>query len=166
MPQNKRRGTVSRRKEDESESESAEERSPDMNDHPPSPQMTPQASQPIPRRDIILDKPGPSDFPPSLPSISGLPNRSRAVSHSGVTRAFYDNELPHIATLSLPEPSPSSTPIPMSAPSLPSIRPASEQQAAQQKRAATVPGKSMRTHSTSGPEVVACTFCRGTFLLF
>ncbi|THV00813.1 hypothetical protein K435DRAFT_854340 [Dendrothele bispora CBS 962.96] len=166
MPQNKRRGTVSRRKEDESESESAEERSPDMNDHPPSPQMTSQASQPIPRRDIILDKPGPSDFPPSLPSISGLsnpPNRTRAVSHSGVTitRTFYpDNELPHIATLSLPDPSPSSTPIPMSAPSLPPIRPASEQQAAQRKRAATVPGKSMRTHSTSGPKVVACNFCR------
>ncbi|THU75105.1 hypothetical protein K435DRAFT_974947 [Dendrothele bispora CBS 962.96] len=52
-------------------------------------------------------------------------------------------------------------PIPMSAPSLPPIRPASEQQAAQRKRAATVPGKSMRTHSTSEPEVVACHFCRG-----
>ncbi|KAK7469271.1 hypothetical protein VKT23_003756 [Stygiomarasmius scandens] len=157
MPQNKRRGTISRRKEGESESESGEEQSPEINDQPPSPQAT--SHQPMPRRGSLLEKP---DLP-LLPSISSLPSRSRAVTHSGVTRTFYpgpDNELPHIATLSLPDPSPSTTPIPMSAPSLPPIRPASEQQAAQRKRAATVPGKSTRTHSTSGPKVVACNFCR------
>jgi len=72
---------------------------------------------------------------------------------------FPDNELPHIATLSLPDPSPS-TPAPMSAPSLAPIRPASDQQAAQRKRAATVPGKGARQSSSSGPKVVACNFCR------
>ncbi|KAF5369461.1 hypothetical protein D9758_002738 [Tetrapyrgos nigripes] len=164
MPQNKRRGTVSRRKEDDSESESGEERSPDIPEPSVSPQTTSQPLQPMPHRTSVLEKPGPSDFPPSLPSISGLsnpPSRSRAVTHSGITRQFFpDNDLPAIATLSLPDPSPSTTPIPMSAPSLPPIRPASEQQAAQRKRAATVPGKGSRTHSTSGPKVVACNFCR------
>ncbi|KXN88073.1 Septin-1 [Leucoagaricus sp. SymC.cos] len=73
-----------------------------------------------------------------------------------------DNDLPHIATLSLPDSSSPSTPVPMSAPSLPPIRPASEQQAAQRKRAATVPGKTGGTGrgSGSGPKVVACNSCR------
>lgn len=98
---------------------------------------------------------GPSerrDDPPPIPPF--LPRPSLSV---GEPRSlFIDNELPHIATLSLPEPSPG----PMSAPSLPPIRPASELQAAQRKRAATVPGKSTRLPSTSGPKVVACNFCR------
>jgi hypothetical protein len=72
---------------------------------------------------------------------------------------YGEPELPHIATLSLP----ASSPTPMSAPSLPPIRPASEQQAAQRKRAATVPGKTGRQGSNSGPKVVACNFCRGEF---
>lgn len=74
---------------------------------------------------------------------------------------FPDNELPHIATLSLPDRSSPSTPGPMSAPSLPPLRPASEHQAALRKRAATVPGKTSGRGSGSGPKVVACNSCRG-----
>ena len=56
---------------------------------------------------------------------------------------------------------------PMSAPnlSLAPIRPASEQQAALRKRAATVPNKNTRLQGTSGPKVVACNFCRGELLV-
>jgi hypothetical protein len=75
---------------------------------------------------------------------------------------FKDNELPHIATLSLPDSSPTSTTMP----ALPPIRPASEQQAAQRKRAATVSGKSSRQSSSTGPKVVACNFCRGWCIMF
>jgi hypothetical protein len=64
--------------------------------------------------------------------------------------------LPH----SLSDTSPP-TPAPMSAPTLPPLRPASELQAAQRKRAATMPGKSIRQSTNSGPKVVACNFCRG-----
>ncbi|KAF9450587.1 hypothetical protein P691DRAFT_758092 [Macrolepiota fuliginosa MF-IS2] len=92
--------------------------------------------------------------PPPPPSSSSGGERSG--------RPFFaDNELPHIATLSLPDRSSPSTPGPMSAPSLPPIRPASEQQAALRKRAATVPGKSGSGRgSGSGPKVVACNSCR------
>jgi len=79
------------------------------------------------------------------------------------TRSFFpDTDLPHIATLSLPDRSSPSTPAPMSAPSLPPIRPASDQQASLRKRAATVPGKTANARgSGSGPKVVACNSCRG-----
>ncbi|KAL0961103.1 hypothetical protein HGRIS_006080 [Hohenbuehelia grisea] len=100
-------------------------------------------------------------LPSSLPSASsGRARAGMSISASVVGDSarsyFVDNELPHIATLSLPDPSPA----PMSAPTLPAIRPASEQQAAQRKRAATVPGKGARQPTTSGPKVVACNFCR------
>ncbi|KAK7056839.1 hypothetical protein VNI00_002556 [Paramarasmius palmivorus] len=112
--------------------------------------------------------------PPSLPSISPefMPRHasgSRIASGSGPSISapgrgyFTDNELPHIATLSLPDPSPS---MPMSAPSLPPIQaqPHSQQSQTQRKRAATVPGKSStgagRLPTTSGPKIVACNFCR------
>jgi hypothetical protein len=71
---------------------------------------------------------------------------------------FKDNELPHIATLSFP----SGDALPaasMPGPPLPPIRPASEQQAAQRKRASTVPGRTRAT-STTGPKIVACNYCR------
>jgi hypothetical protein len=77
---------------------------------------------------------------------------------------FKDNELPHIATLSFSggDSLPASHPSSMQGPPLPPIRPASEQQAAQRKRASTVPGRTRAT-STTGPKIVACNFCRGSF---
>ncbi|KAJ7600633.1 GTP binding protein [Mycena floridula] len=140
--QNKRRGTIRSKHESDSDSE---ERS---LEHEPS------YSPDIPSS----HKPSLDSWTPSL--ISGEePSSSRKISLGERGSYFMDNELPHIATLSLPDRSPS-TPVPMSAPSLPPIRPASEQQAAQRKRASTVPGKSTRQLSTSGPKVVACNFCR------
>jgi len=162
MPQTKRRG-ARQRKGDESESESAEDKSADPDE--PSPESStlgtrntkPEFQQPLPplgqmheRRDI---GPIPSSSRSKLPMP---PAESRP--------SFFTNELPHIATLSLPDPSPA-TPAPMSAPSLPPIRPASEQQAAQRRRSATFPGKTGRPQSGSGPKVVACNFCRGTFVI-
>lgn len=81
---------------------------------------------------------------------------STSSSHS--RSLFRDNELPHIATLALPERAPP-TPLPMSAPPLPPLR--SPEQPTR-KRALTAPGgKNGRHPSTSGPKVVACNFCRG-----
>lgn len=170
MPQNKRRGTARQRKGDESDSDSAEERSAELDEPSASPEIP---SQPLSRRSSNVDKLNREGFAP-LPQISlpneqredvlGPPSSSRPKSSHLVNESrtlFPDNELPHIATLSLPEHSPS-TPVPMSAPSLPPIRPASEQQAAQRKRAATVPGKNARQSSNSGPKVVACNLCRGS----
>lgn len=169
MPQNKRRGTARQRKGDESDSDSGEERSAELDEPSASPDVP---SQPLSRRSSNVDKAHREGFT-SLPQIT-LPNEQREDVHSVPSSSrskpshhvnesrtlFPDNELPHIATLSLPEHSPS-TPVPMSAPSLPPIRPASEQQAAQRKRAATVPGKNSRQQSNSGPKVVACNLCRG-----
>ncbi|KAF5382563.1 hypothetical protein D9615_002864 [Tricholomella constricta] len=170
MPQNKRRGTVRQRKGDESESDSGDERSADHDEASASPEVS---SQPLSRRSSNVEKLNREGYAP-LPQISvtldrrerdegPLPGpsslRSQPPHHNETRSLFPDNELPHIATLSLPEPSPS-TPVPMSAPSLPHLRPASEQQAAQRKRAATVPGKIPRTAANSGPKVVACNFCR------
>ncbi|KAJ7761511.1 GTP binding protein [Mycena maculata] len=151
--QNKRRGAVRPSRGDESESESGDDRSAEFHE----PSLSPEVSS---RRSSNFDT------SPSLPLLGErrdeLPpiNTSSRAGYSGEQRNFFpDNELPHIATLSLPETSPS-TPGPMSAPSLPPLRPASEQQAAQRKRSATVPGKGTRLPSTSGPKVVACNFCR------
>ncbi|KAJ6477395.1 GTP binding protein [Mycena vitilis] len=161
MPQNKRRGTVrlSRGEESESESGDGDERSGEF----PEPSLSPEVSS---RRSSNFDTspslPLMGDRRDELPPITtASSSRTGYSAASGEQRSsfFVDNELPHIATLSLPETSPS-TPGPMSAPSLPPIRPASEQQAAQRKRSATVPGKSSRLPSTSGPKVVACNFCR------
>lgn len=161
MPQTRRR--VRQRKGDESESESADDNPADQEEQSPetSTQMLGKRSnnlkiefpQPLPRMAHILHRreevaPNPST---SRPKLAMPPADSRPL--------FPDHELPHIATLSLPEPSPSTTPAPVSAPSLPPIRPASEQ-LVQRKRSATVPGKSTRQSSSSGPKVVACNFCR------
>lgn len=156
MPQNKRRRGLPRRTDEESESESGDEPSDE-------PSISPQAaSKPPSRRNSVFDKH--TDYGSSaLPPITGgdiLPSSSR--SRGMGSSSAYDTELPHIATLSLPDPSPSTPVPPMSAPSLPPIRPASEHQSAQRKRAATVPGKTSRQTSHSGPKVVACNFCRGT----
>ncbi|KAG5648411.1 hypothetical protein DXG03_004985 [Asterophora parasitica] len=178
MPQNKRRGTVRQRKGDESESDSGDERSAE---HEEAESASPEASSkplsrrssnvakleregyaPLPQISVTLDRreqPQQRDEGPPLPGPSSL--RAKPLHRTESRSLFPDNELPHIATLSLPEPSPS-TPVPMSAPSLPPLRPASEQQAAQRKRAATVPGKIPRTAANSGPKVVACNFCRGS----
>lgn len=67
---------------------------------------------------------------------------------------FRDNELPHIASLSLPSNDSNMQGL------LPPIRPASEQGVHPRKRASTVPGRS-RAASNTGPKVVACNFCRG-----
>ncbi|KAF7298963.1 GTP binding protein [Mycena indigotica] len=132
MPQNKRRGGGGAArvvKGEESDSESADDRSPD-------PSLSPEISS---RRG--------SNFETS-PAISLLGDRR--------------DELPPITAYSSSgsgeqQPSPT-TPGPMSAPSLQPLRQASEQQ--QRKRSATVPGKSTRLPSTTGPKVVACNFCR------
>ncbi|KAJ7250822.1 hypothetical protein B0H12DRAFT_1119966 [Mycena haematopus] len=155
MPQNKRRGTVRLNRGEESESESGDDRSAEF----PEPSLSPEVSS---RRSSNFDTspnmPLLSEWRDELPPITS--SSRTGYSAVGDQHTFFpDNELPHIATLSLPETSPS-TPGPMSAPSLPPIRPASEQQAAQRKRSATVPGKSSRLPSTSGPKVVACNFCR------
>ncbi|KAJ4482084.1 GTP binding protein [Lentinula aciculospora] len=153
MPQNRRRRGIPRRTDGESESES-------VDDPSDAPSMSPQAtSRPHSRRNSIFDKH--NDYgSSSLPPIKGgdVPSSSRM---RGVVSPYaFDTELPHIATLSLPDPSPSTPGPPMSAPTLPPIRPATEHQSAQRKRASTVPGKSTRQASHSGPKVVACNFCR------
>ncbi|KAG6884954.1 hypothetical protein C0993_007069 [Termitomyces sp. T159_Od127] len=165
MPQNKRRGAVRQRKDDDSESDnSGDDRSADAEEVSASPDVP---SQPLSRRSSNVDKLGREGFGP-LPQIAVTldrrdegplpgPSSLRAAKppHLNEGRSlFHDNELPAIATLSLPEPSPS-TPAPMSAPTLLPLRPASEQQAASRKRAATIPGKIPRTAANSGPKVVA-----------
>ncbi|KAJ7644164.1 GTP binding protein [Roridomyces roridus] len=153
--QNKRRNPA--RRGDESESDSGEDtRSGDFQE----PSLSPEISS---RRGSNFNTspslPLLSERRDELPPINTGPSRAN---FPGDQRNFFpDNDLPSIATLSLPETSPS-TPGPMSAPSLPPLRPASEQQAAQRKRSSTVPGKSKgsRLPSTSGPKVVACNFCR------
>ncbi|KAF8903132.1 hypothetical protein CPB84DRAFT_1774939 [Gymnopilus junonius] len=170
MPQNKRRGTQRARKGDETGSESVEERSAE----PDEPSLSPSVpSQTHSRRSSNVGRPPHEGYPQTLPSISALserrddgsaasssrPNMDSVPSLSSSRGYFPDNEVPHIATLPLAEPSPP-TPVPMSAPNLPPIRPASDLQAAQRKRAATVPGKSTRQTASSGPKVVACNFCR------
>ena len=170
MPQSSKRRNSHRRKEDESESEgSAEERSADENDPSVSPEMP---SQPLSRRSSNVEKhPVLEGFshavaePPepreSLPSITPIARPKHAPSGPPAPDGrslFKDNELPHIATLALPEGSPIAT---MTTSPLPPIRPASEQQAAQRKRASTVPGRTPRQTTSAGPKVVACNFCRG-----
>jgi hypothetical protein len=173
MPQNKRRGTLRQRnKGEDSESDSGDDRSPEGNEASLSPEIQ---SQPLSRRGSNVGKHQVEGYP--LPSMSATlnnerreepstPSSSRSKINQGMSSSrsyFPDNEVPHIATLPLNEPSPP-TPAPMSAPTLPPIRPASELQAAQRKRAATVPGKSNRQAASSGPKVVACNFCRGIYL--
>lgn len=170
MPQTSKRRNSHRRKEDESESEgSAEERSMDENDPSVSPEMP---SQPLSRRSSNVEKrpvlegfsqtvAGPSEPREAHPVIAPVVRPKHTPSGpppSDGRPLFKDNELPHIATLSLPENSLAAT---MTAPPLPPIRPASEQQAAQRKRASTVPGRTPRQTTSAGPKVVACNFCRG-----
>lgn len=105
--------------------------------------------------------PSSSSLGPSSSNSSSSNGGGGGGSGTGARSYLPDTDLPHIATLSLPDRSSPSTPAPMSAPSLPPIRPASEQQAALRKRAATVPGKtSSGRGSGSGPKVVACNSCR------
>ncbi|KAI3607634.1 gtp binding protein [Moniliophthora roreri] len=173
---------------DESESESDEEDQVSRSGSPPA--LLPQQA-PLPphtarsRNNSVVERdakkneypstPIPPPPPPSLPSISteflNPRNASGSRVHSGSASIsapgrgyFVDNELPHIATLSLPDPSPS---VPMSAPSLPPIQAQPQpppQNQTQRRRAATVPGKSTsgtgRLPTTSGPKIVACNFCR------
>ncbi|KIK99862.1 hypothetical protein PAXRUDRAFT_822313 [Paxillus rubicundulus Ve08.2h10] len=169
MPQNSKRRNSHRRKEDESESEiSGEERSADENEPSVSPEIP---SQPLSRRSSNVDKrpvlegftqpvAGPSEPREVLPPLAPVARHKHAVPGPPAPDGrslFKEHELPHIATLSLPESSPTAT---MTAPPLPPIRPASEQQAAQRKRASTVPGRSNRQAPSAGPKVVACNFCR------
>ena len=170
MPQTSKRRNSHRRKEDESESEgSAEERSADEHDPSVTPEMP---SLPLSRRSSNVEKrpvlegfshavAGPSELREPLPAITPGVRPKHAPSGPPASDGrplFRDNELPHIATLALPESSPAAT---MTAPPLPPIRPASEQQAAQRKRASTVPGRTPRQTTSAGPKVVACNFCRG-----
>ena len=184
MPQNKRRGTQRQRKGDESGSDSADERSPDGEEPSLSPEVP---SEPPSRRSSNVGRlpvdtgGGGSGYPSSLPPLSALSSRirdrdadassagssvrpkdSNSGGGSGMTSGrgyFPDGEVPHIATLPQQGDAPQ-TPAPMSAPTLPPIRPASDLQAAQRKRAATVPGKPLRPTTSSGPKVVACNYCR------
>lgn len=105
---------------------------------------------------------GPSDRRDDHMMPNHMGRAGMSISASADNRSlFRDNELPHIATLSLPGTEPSQ-PASMQGLPLPPIRPASEQQAAQRKRASTVPSRSRATSNT-GPKVVACNFCRGWF---
>ncbi|KAI6042687.1 hypothetical protein EDC04DRAFT_2965965 [Pisolithus marmoratus] len=163
--------------EDESESDiSGEDRSVDENDHSVSPPE--MASQPLSRKTSNTDKrpildgftqpsaaatpAGPSEPREALLAIAPIvrpkPSIPGGSSASEGRSLFKDNELPHIATLSLPDRSPTAAAI--TALPLPLIRPASEQQAAQRKRASTMPGRSNRQTTSAGPKVVACNFCR------
>ncbi|KAF8195429.1 GTP binding protein [Pholiota molesta] len=121
----------------------------------PPPSSLPSLSAMSERRDDVPASS--SSARPKLESSSG-----HAGSGGGGRGFFPDGELPHIATLPAVDTTapPPQTPAPMSAPNLPHIRPASDLQAAQRKRAATVPGKSARQSTSSGPKVVACNFCR------
>jgi len=175
MPQNKRRGTQRSRDKDESGSDSGDERSAEQDEPSLSPEIPSQSTS---RRSSNVGRLQHDPYPPSsVPSMSAMSDRreeSSVASSSrhkldtvssgmGSSRSYYpDNDVPHIATLSQLEPSPP-TPAPMSAPNLAPIRPASDLQAAQRKRAATVPGKINRQSTTSGPKVVACNFCRGMY---
>jgi len=116
----------------------------------------PRKSSNVERR-TNLDAFNPNMAGPSSDHILNHMGRSSGISMSASAEGrslFRDNELPHIATLALPGPEHSPSGLP-----LPPIRPASEQQAAQRKRASTVPGRSRATSNT-GPKVVACNFCR------
>jgi len=173
MPHNKRRGNIKQKRPgEESESESAAD---DRSHEHDEPSLSPEArSNPLSRRSSNAER-HPQDVyntPTSLPSVSSISDR-RAEAPIGASgpsiresnvptpRGYFpDNEILHIATLPLSDTSPP-TPAPMSAPTLPPLRPASELQAAQRKRAATMPGKSIRQSTNSGPKVVACNFCRG-----
>ncbi|CAA7261592.1 unnamed protein product [Cyclocybe aegerita] len=104
-------------------------------------------------RDLVGGEPSSRPGSSKMDSGSGLPPPT---SSSGARSAFFpDNEIPSIATLVEPD-----TPAPMSAPTLPPLRPASDLQAQQRRRSATVPGKGTRQTTSSGPKVVACNFCR------
>jgi len=176
MPQTSKRRNPHRPPKEDSESEmSGEDRSADDNDPSASPEI---ASQSVPRRNsnIIDKRPMLDSFPtnagPSEPRegpsgmLHGMSRPKCVMTGSSAApegrSLFKDNELPHIATLSLPESSPAAA---MTAPPLPPIRPASEQQAAQRKRASTIPGRSSRPAASTGPKVVACNFCRGWSVL-
>jgi hypothetical protein len=186
MPHSKRRNTIRQRKSgaggvddsggDHNNSDSGgEDRS--------EPSLSPEVpSLPLSRKSSNADKlksesgglgslghPPPPPLPPldrhedekggkmSLVSMAALPPPSS--SSAGEGGLFKDHELPHIATLSLPHES--SPPGMHSHHALPPIRPASEHQAAQRKRAVTLGSKGSRQTSNSGPKVVACNFCRG-----
>jgi len=174
MPQNKRRSTVKQKQQGEgSESDSGgDDRSPD-------PSLSPDVQSNSASRRSSNSGRHPQDLytPSSLPSLSSISDHrtdssvtlsvamaSRPkIEHIDVgNHGYFADEVPHIATLPLAEGSPP-TPAPMSAPTLPPLRPASELQAAQRKRAATMPGKSTRQSTNSGPKVVACNFCRSNF---
>lgn len=175
MPHSKRRGTVKhRRLGDDSDSESAgDERSVEQEEPSLSPEVR---SNSLSRRSSNAGRHGQDVYntPTSLPSVSSINERrelpigalagssSRGKMEPSVGY-FADNEMPYIATLPMGDGTPPLTPAPVSAPTLAPLRPASELQAAQRKRAATMPGKSVRQFSSSGPKVVACNFCRGKY---
>jgi len=181
MPQNKRRSTIKQKRQgEESDSDSViDDPSPEFDDPSLSPEIHSNSHS---RRSSNAGR-HPQDVftPSSLPSGSSISDRrpesligtsagssSRPKLESGIAgpRGYFpDAEVPHIATLPMNDTAPH-TPAPMSAPTLPPIRPASELQAAQRKRAATMPGKSVRQSTNSGPKVVACNFCRGMLLSF
>lgn len=173
QPQNnKRRGTQRQRKQgDDSDSDLLSGDDPSAD-----PSLSPEASShTVSRRNSNVDRhvpesyssamAGPSDrrddhmLPAHIGRGAGMSLSASADHHRSL---FKDNELPHIATLSLPGGESHSAPQSSSNQGmpLPPIRPASEQQAAQRKRASTVPGRSRATSNT-GPKVVACNFCRG-----
>ena len=166
QPQNnKRRGTHRNRKQgDDSDSDliSGDDPSADLSLSPEIKSHTvPRKGSNVERR-TNLDAFNPNMTGPSEHMMSNHMGRSSGVSLSASADKhpfFRDNELPHIATLALPGAESSSS---MQGLPLPPIRPASEQQAAQRKRASTVPGRNRATSNT-GPKVVACNFCRGWF---
>lgn len=169
QPQNnKRRGAQRHRRQgDDSDSDLVSGDDPSAD-----PSLSPEvSSHSVSRRSSNGHRLPDNYAPPSVPDRRDdhmtLPHMGRphalSLPGSAERSLFKDNELPHIATLSLPGsdsmPAPQHTNNLQNLP-LPPIRPASDQQAAQRKRASTVPGRS-RTSSNTGPKVVACNFCRG-----
>ena len=166
QPQNNKRRAVQRhrRQGDESDSDLVSGEDPSAN-----PSLSPDVSSHSVSRRSSNGHRLPDNYP--TPSASDkrddhitLPQmgRSHALSLPGSAERslFKDNELPHIAALSLPGSDSLQHANNIQNMPLPPIRPASEHQAAQRKRASTVPSRS-RTSSNTGPKVVACNFCRG-----
>ncbi|KAH7906015.1 hypothetical protein BJ138DRAFT_1016865 [Hygrophoropsis aurantiaca] len=178
MPQTSKRRNSARRKDNGNGNDNDNDGDSDSDASPDDPDAdqddNPSLSPEIPPQQLSSRRPpAVVPVPAPIPQLDGyagsepLPPVGRAkgnsVSSAHGRPLFKDNELPHIATL-LPDGSPSasasaSTAM-MTAPPLPPIRPASEQQAAQRKRASTVPGRSNRQAASAGPKVVACNFCR------
>ncbi|KAH8825359.1 GTP binding protein [Flagelloscypha sp. PMI_526] len=165
----------SKRKDGEAGSESGDsgQEAKSESSHSPTTSSRPASRQHRPRLPSISHAP---DGAPSLPPLRpperyeepanrGLAaSRPLTNSYPQLANRYPDTELPHIATLSLPELSPT-TPVPPSAASLPPLRPPVDLNSSSliRKRSSTVPGNTDsvgRLPGSTGPKIIACNFCR------